>query len=92
MVTAKNVIDILEMDNPFRQISSRLVHPVWSFSIGEPSLEEVMKQDKYIVNRRFELQIDSKTLKDRPVEKSINDPLLSHDKNQASEIMNSRQL
>ena len=76
MVTAKATVDILHSDNPLQQISSRLLHPVWSVSSGEPSCEEVIKQDKYVTERRRKLQIDPHTLKNRPVDESIEEPLL----------------
>ena len=87
MVTASVVVDALHSDNPLQQISSRLLHPIWSGSTGEPSFEEAIRQDKYIADRRRKLQTDSHSLKNLPNDDLIKEPLVDEDRPGLSRLL-----
>jgi len=76
LVTATAVVDALSSNHPLQRVSSRLLHPLWSLSCGEPSLEDSVKQNEYVTKQRHQLQTDSVTLTSRFNNDSIDEPLL----------------
>mmetsp|Transcript_2774 Transcript_2774/g.5185 ORF Transcript_2774/g.5185 Transcript_2774/m.5185 type:complete len:2007 (-) Transcript_2774:2717-8737(-) len=58
MTTASIIVDALGSKSPLDKVSDRILYPLWSVGCGEPSYDEVLKQNDFVSTERKRLCIE----------------------------------